>query len=141
LGTRGWSLASGYSPQRYEALGELRQFLPSDRAFAFRGTQMRAAKQGAEVVITAPVLDEHRQHDAVSHGQLAADDRLHSGDFGVGGEARHSVEAIAIAQRNGRKIERGGGFDQFAWRRGAAEKTERAAGVEFDIAHWWKAVG
>jgi len=96
---------------------------------------MRAAEQRAEIVITAPILDEHREHDAIRHGQFAADDRLYSRDFGIRSEARHSVETIAIAQRDGRQIELRGGFDQFARRGSTAQKTKRATGVEFDVAH------
>jgi hypothetical protein len=52
-------------------------------------------------------------------------------------EARRTVDAVAVEQRHGRHVQVGAHGDQILGQRGAFEKTESRAGMEFDEHRPW----
>ena len=96
---------------------------------------MRASEQAAEVLVTGARFDEDGENDAVFHGEFAADDRADAVFFRGGKKSRRAVNAVAVAEGHGGHAGTGGGFGELLRSGGAAQKAERAAGMEFDVAH------
>ena len=55
--------------------------------------------------------------------------------FRGGKESWRAVNAVAIAEGHGGQAGTGGGFGELLRNGSAAQKAERAAAVEFDVAH------
>ena len=82
---------------------------------------------------------------AVGAGDFGADMRADAGLFRGHVEASGTGDVVAVKDGKGREVERGGAGDQLFRDGGALEKTESAAGVEFDIrwlvtGGWWLAI-
>ena len=69
----------------------------------------------------------------VGAGDFGADVRADAGLFRGHVEAGGAGDVVAVEDREGREVERGGASDQFFGDGGAFEKAEGGAGVELDI--------
>jgi hypothetical protein len=94
----------------------------------------------AEVLITGACGGEEGDDGAVVHGEFGADAGAEAVFAGGAVEAGGAVNAVAVEEGEGGQGEARGLAGEVFGLRGAAEKTESAAGVEFDVAgHEWRA--
>ena len=97
---------------------------------------MRAREQAAKILVAVPRGGQHGQDRlGLSMVNSAPTIGLTPSPRAGAEKARRPVNAVAIAQGEGRDVQGGGALHQRLGLRGAAQKTEGAAGVEFDVAH------
>ena len=92
----------------------------------------------AEILVTGARGGEERDDGAVFHRDLGADARADGEIVFVGAaiKAGRAVHAVAVEEGDGGELGGERGFDQVFGKGRATEKTEGAAGVEFDVRHW-----
>jgi len=79
--------------------------------------------------------DEQRHDAAVFHRNFGADARAQIIRRGRSIKSWCAVHAIAVQQRRARQAQRERRFREILRIGSAAEKTERAAGVKFEVVH------
>ncbi len=96
---------------------------------------MRLGQERAEIFVTGPIFHQHGQKSAILHRQVGTDDRTYALLSAGDRKSLRTVNTVAIEQGNGRQSELGRPRGELLGERSAAEKTEGAAGVQFDVGH------
>jgi hypothetical protein len=86
-------------------------------------------------LISGSAGNKDRKDAFVFECEFRADQGAGAMFFGGRMQAGRAVKSIAIAQRECRKTEPGGGANEILRIRCATEEAEGAAGVEFDVGH------
>ena len=107
----------------------------AQRQCSFLASQMCLSEEGAEIFVAGPIFHQHGQESAILHRQVRADDRTYALLSAGGRKPLRAVNTIAIEQRDSgqSKLRRARG--ELLRERSAAEKTEGAAGMQFDVGH------
>ena len=96
---------------------------------------MRLSQEGAKVFVTGPIFHQHGQESAIFHRQVRADDRMYALLSAGDRKSLRTVNTVAIEQGNGGQSELGCPRGELLGERSAAEKTEGAAHMQFDVGH------
>ena len=119
--------------ERDQACGEPGQFVPADGGLVLGRAQVGLREQSAEVPVALARAHQHRQHRSVVHRQFRAEDRPDALLAGGVEDPWRAVKPHAIAHRQRRQAQAGGGAGELLGQRGAAQEAERAPGVQFDV--------
>lgn len=113
--------------------GKFLQLRVADEAASFFAPQVGLRQEGTQILVADTVFDQDGLNRAVFHCEIGTDDRpdpvLAAGD----GKTLRSIDAIAIEQGDGGQLELGRALGQLLGERSAPEKTEGAAGAEFNV--------
>ena len=96
---------------------------------------MGLSQEGAKVFVTGPIFHQHGQESAILHRQVRADDRTYALLSAGDRKPLGPVNTVAIEQGNGGQSELGYPRGELLGGRSAAEKTEGAAGMKFNVGH------
>ena len=111
------------------------KFLPEHRGFCFAAAQSGICHQAAQVLVSGSTGNQNRKNAFVFHGELRADQGANAMFFCGRVQAGRAIKSVAIAQRNCRKTEPGGGAGQILRIGGATQKAEGAAGMQLMVGH------
>jgi hypothetical protein len=96
---------------------------------------MRLSQEGAKVCVTGPIFHQQGEESPILHRQIRADDRPDALLPAGGRKPLRAVNTIAIEQGNGGQSELSRSRAELLRERSAAEKTEGAAHMQFDVSH------
>ena len=112
-----------------------REFLPEHRGFRLGAAQSGFGDEAAEVLVSGSAGNQDRKDAFVFEREFRADQGADTMFFCGCVQAGRAVKSIAIAQRERRKTEPGGGAHEVLRIRCATQKAEGAAGVELNVGH------
>ena len=95
--------------------------------------EFRLGDELAEILVTGLRGREQGHHAPILHRDFGADTCAQAVFPGRPEKSRRPADAIAIEERHRRQAEMARGLHDVLGIRGPAQKTERAAGVEFDV--------
>ncbi len=94
---------------------------------------MGLRQERTQILVADTVFDQNGLNRAVFHCQIGTDDRPHALLATGHRKTLRTIDAIAIQQGDGGQLELGRALGQLLGERSAPEKTEGAAGAEFNV--------
>ncbi len=98
----------GARGEAYQALGELGELFGRRSALAFFRAHLHAGDQSAQILIAGAIFGQQRITVTVGAGDFGADVRADAGFFRGHVEARGAGDVVAVENREGGEVERGG---------------------------------